>query len=187
VQPFALANILAFLGSTKRGIMIRYSPSLYCLGVIAQKPILVQPARSEILGRQSRIEKPTRSRPTDPFSATEGPLLKFILITGLSATSAMASAPFTGGDAFIQKNCASCHSASAPAARLDLTKLTYEPGNPDNWAIWVKIHDRVAAGEMPPAPVPRPAVGSVNAFVNGLSATLTTYESGYSALGSAVF
>jgi hypothetical protein len=55
----------------------------------------------------------------------------------------------------------SCHSSSAPAARLDLTKLSYEPTNPDNFATWVKVHDRVSAGEMPPSPIPRP-VGTVN-------------------------
>src|SRR5690348_4185061 len=62
-----------------------------------------------------------------------------------------AAPPFAGADAFIQKNCATCHNSSAPAARLDLNKLSYEPTNPDNFGTWVKIHDRVAAGEMPPA------------------------------------
>jgi hypothetical protein len=50
------------------------------------------------------------------------------ILTALFATSAIAAVPFRGGDAFIQKNCASCHSSSSPAARLDLTKLSYEPG-----------------------------------------------------------
>ena len=68
-----------------------------------------------------------------------------------------AGPPFAGADAFIQKNCAACHNSSAPAARLDLTKLAYEPGNPDNFATWVKVHDRVSAGEMPPAPIARPS------------------------------
>ena len=86
--------------------------------------------------------------------------------------------PFAGADAFIQRNCAACHNSLAPAARLDLTKLGYEPGNPDNFAIWVKIHDRVSAGEMPPKPMARPSAESLTQFVTGLSAALTAYEHG---------
>jgi hypothetical protein len=103
-------------------------------------------------------------------------LPSLILTSALFAASAVAAVPFPGGDAFLQKNCASCHGASAPAARLDLTKLGFEPGNPDNFATWVKIHDRVAAREMPPPPMPRPAAESLTAFVNGLSAALTASE-----------
>ena len=50
------------------------------------------------------------------------------------ATPIAAALPFAGADAFIQKNCVSCHNSFAPAARLDLTKLAYEPSNPDNFA-----------------------------------------------------
>src|SRR5690348_9318979 len=79
-----------------------------------------------------------------------------ILLAMSAALCGAASLPFAGADAFIQKNCVACHSSSAPAARLDLSKVTYEPGDPENFAIWVKIHDRVFAGEMPPKPLPRP-------------------------------
>jgi len=89
-----------------------------------------------------------------------------------------ATPPFSGADAFIQKNCAGCHNSSAPAARLDLTKLGFEPGNPDNFATWIKVHDRVSAGEMPPRPIPRPSADSLTQFVNGLSAVLNAYEHG---------
>src|SRR4051812_16146689 len=67
-----------------------------------------------------------------------------------AASNAWGAAPFAGAQEFLQKNCADCHSGSAPTARLDLTKLAYEPDNPDNLAMWVRVHDRVAAGEMPP-------------------------------------
>lgn len=95
----------------------------------------------------------------------------------LFAASGMAAGlPFPGADAFLQKNCAACHNSATPAARLDLTKLVFDPANPDNFAIWVKLHDRVSAAEMPPAPLPRPAAESLAAFVNGLSGALTSYE-----------
>ncbi len=99
-----------------------------------------------------------------------------IVVAALFAAAGMAATPpFAGADTFIQKNCASCHNSSAPAARLDLSKLTYEPANPDNFATWVKVHDRVSAGEMPPT-IPRPPAESLTRFVNGLSSALTSYE-----------
>jgi len=103
-------------------------------------------------------------------------VLKIILTAAYFAGCSLAAVPFAGGNAFIQKNCAPCHNSSAPAARLDLAKLSFEPSNPDNFATWVKVHDRVSAGEMPPAPIPRLPAESITRFVNGLSGALTAYE-----------
>src|SRR5439155_11725345 len=69
-----------------------------------------------------------------------------------------------------------CHSTTAPKAALNLTSLDYEPSDPDNFATWVKIYDRVSSGEMPPAGMPRPAAASLKQFVEGLESTLTKYE-----------
>jgi hypothetical protein len=114
-----------------------------------------------------------RNRPVGKLSPT---LSSFLALFFLVAVAGDAAPPFPGADGFIQKNCAVCHNSSAPAARLDLAKLTYEPASPDNFATWVKVHDRVAAGEMPPAPIPRPPAESLSRFTNGLSAALTAYE-----------
>jgi hypothetical protein len=84
--------------------------------------------------------------------------------------------PFSGADAFIRKNCTACHNSPAGPGRLDLTKLSYEPANPDNFALWVKVHDRVAAGEMPPAGIPKPTADSLAQFVKGMETALTAYE-----------
>ncbi len=92
------------------------------------------------------------------------------------ASSAAAAPPFPGADPFIQKSCLACHNSPSGAARLDLAKLGYEPANPDNFAIWVKVHDRVAAGEMPPAGMPKPVADSRAQFVKGLETALTGYE-----------
>src|SRR5204862_3781785 len=87
-----------------------------------------------------------------------------------------AAPPIAGGDIFIKKNCVGCHNTSSPAAHLDLAKLTFEPSNPDNFAIWVKVHDRVSAGEMPPAPIPRPGAESLAPFLKNVKSALTSYE-----------
>jgi mono/diheme cytochrome c family protein len=90
--------------------------------------------------------------------------------------AALAAPPFAGGDAFIRQHCVGCHGSAAPQARLDLTRLGWEPSDPDNFGIWVKVHDRVVAGEMPPAPLPRPTAEARTQFVEGLANTLTEYE-----------
>src|ERR1051326_4681465 len=110
-----------------------------------------------------------------PMRTRIHPILLLLAIGFLAATGGAATPPFAGADAFIQKNCTSCHGSAKPAGRLDLTKLGYDPANPDNFAIWIKLHDRVSAGEMPPAPMRLPAESRTQ-FVNGLSTALTAYE-----------
>lgn len=101
-----------------------------------------------------------------------------VLVTGgfLSASADSPVSPLAGADAFVRQNCAVCHNSPTGPGRLDLTKLSFEPANPENFAVWVKIHDRVAAGEMPPAGMPRPAAASLRQFVNGLDTALTSWE-----------
>jgi hypothetical protein len=97
------------------------------------------------------------------------PALGFFAVSG-----AAPATPFAGADAFIRQNCAFCHDSPRAVGHLDLVSLSYEPSNSDNFATWVKVHDRVSAGEMPPAGMPRPA--DANQFVQSLSTALTRYE-----------
>jgi hypothetical protein len=102
-------------------------------------------------------------------------LLSILALVFLAASRAAAPAPpFAGADTFIQQNCAFCHDSPKAVGHLDLVNLGYEPSNADNFAIWIKVHDRVSAGEMPPADLPRPA--DATQFVKSLSTELTKYE-----------
>src|SRR5690348_10109708 len=105
-------------------------------------------------------------------------ILAAFLVTGAfpGACHLEAAPPFPGAAAFVQKNCVACHNSPTGAGRLDLTKLGYEPANTDNFAMWVKVDDRVAAGEMPPAGIPRPPVESSTQFVKRLATVLAGYE-----------
>jgi hypothetical protein len=49
--------------------------------------------------------------------------------------------------AFFEKHCYQCHDASTKKGGLDLSALKVEPGN---FGRWVKVHDRIESGEMPP-------------------------------------
>lgn len=77
---------------------------------------------------------------------------------------------------FIEQHCVACHNAKAKKGNLDLTALGFAPANPDNLRVWVRVHDRVVAGEMPPKGAPRPEANEVGAFVSQLAADITTYE-----------
>ena len=60
--------------------------------------------------------------------------------------------PFAPNDlqAFVQKNCIDCHSPDNSEGDLNLSELSSKPLEGQHLAIWTKVHDRVAAGEMPP-------------------------------------
>jgi hypothetical protein len=77
---------------------------------------------------------------------------------------------------FIEKHCADCHDDTTRKAGLNLLGLDYRPGDGANLAVWVRVHDRVKAGEMPPKKKPRPDPAELAAFVRSMAATLTTSE-----------
>lgn len=94
----------------------------------------------------------------------------------------LAVAPLTavtidGSSGFIGKNCAGCHNSSAKVGGLDLTTLPFEPSKPGNFAEWVRLHDRLRAGEMPPKAITkRPDPAEQEAFLRTLEASLTAAE-----------
>jgi hypothetical protein len=94
----------------------------------------------------------------------------------LFALPVAAAPPFPSADAYLRQHCAACHGASAPKGGLDLASLEWRPEDPDNFGKWVKIHDRLAAGEMPPPPMPRPAAAPTSAFLKSLAGALTGRE-----------
>ncbi len=52
--------------------------------------------------------------------------------------------------AFIHQNCLDCHQGSEAEAGLDLAKLSADFSDPEVLRHWVRVVDRVHAGEMPP-------------------------------------
>jgi hypothetical protein len=77
---------------------------------------------------------------------------------------------------FFGAHCVSCHDAETRAGGLELTALQFNPADPENFARWVKVHDRVAAGEMPPRRKPRPPAGDVAAVTRWLHDELAGAE-----------
>lgn len=98
-------------------------------------------------------------------------------VVALVVGQALRAAPVPAAvDALIEQRCASCHDDVEKKGGLDLTGLKFEPANAGNFATWVKVFDRVSAGEMPPKKKPRPAPAEVAAFTQALSSALTAAE-----------
>ncbi len=98
-----------------------------------------------------------------------------VLSALIAATAARAQAPAALGK-FVTAHCVECHDADTKEGGLDLASLAFAPAEPKNFAAWVRVHDRVAAGEMPPPKRERPAAPELSAFTDALRAMLTTSE-----------
>jgi mono/diheme cytochrome c family protein len=72
-------------------------------------------------------------------------------------------------EAFLEQHCYECHDADAKKGRLDLTALEF---NSDTTPVWIKIHDVVERGEMPPKKKKRPDPTAAKAFLSTLDAKL---------------
>ena len=52
---------------------------------------------------------------------------------------------------FLQRWCIDCHSDNSPTAGISFQSLPADLTDPDLQRRWIRIHDRIASGEMPPA------------------------------------
>ncbi|MDA1229518.1 MAG: DUF1592 domain-containing protein, partial [Planctomycetota bacterium] len=57
----------------------------------------------------------------------------------------------------IQQHCNECHNTDTSEGGLDLSMLPFDVNDRDNRQRWIRIHDRVQQGEMPPEPNDLPA------------------------------
>ncbi len=78
--------------------------------------------------------------------------------------------------AFFDAHCTKCHHAENKQGGLDLTALKFTPADAENIAKWVAVHDRIAAGEMPPKNKPRPPAAEVAAATKTLHDDLVAAE-----------
>jgi hypothetical protein len=92
----------------------------------------------------------------------------------LAATAGLGAAEMPEAKFFAQ-HCADCHDTETRKGGLDLSRIEWKPQDADNFALWVKIHDRVQAGEMPPAKAKqaRPEPAAVAAMIAPLARRLT--------------
>ena len=124
-------------------------------------------------------ERRERSAPNLPCvpALARWATLALALGAGLgTAGLARAVPPPAATQAFIEEHCAGCHDDVEKKGDLDLTSLAFAPEDSKNFATWVKVFDRVSAGEMPPKKKARPAATELQAFLGTLSTTLIASE-----------
>jgi mono/diheme cytochrome c family protein len=77
---------------------------------------------------------------------------------------------------FFEDHCYECHDADTRKGNLNLSSLKTDFANPDDFVRWVKVHDRVDAGEMPPKKKPRPPAEETKAVTKWLRESLVAAE-----------
>jgi hypothetical protein len=91
---------------------------------------------------------------------------------GLNPAAAAAPPP----TAFFAKHCTECHDKDTKKGNLDLTALKPDFADAENFARWVKVHDYIASGEMPPKKKARPPAADTAAVVKSLRESLLKAE-----------
>ncbi len=99
--------------------------------------------------------------------------LAFACLVALAVPAAGRAAPPAK---FFAAHCHACHDADTKKGGLDLTALAFDPADAENVARWVKVHDRILAGEMPPKNKPRPDAADIAAATKSLHDDLVAAE-----------
>lgn len=74
---------------------------------------------------------------------------------------------------FATKYCSDCHDEMSREAGLDFSALKSELSDAGGMEKWIRVHDRVRSGEMPPMDSAQPTAQERQDFLNGLAASLT--------------
>jgi hypothetical protein len=98
------------------------------------------------------------------------------MLLTLAASRLHGEAVSKSTQAFVQEHCVECHDPGLKKGGLDLTALSFDLQEPAVFSKWVKVCDRVGAGEMPPKKKPRPVAGELKGFTNALSSALLTAD-----------
>lgn len=77
---------------------------------------------------------------------------------------------------FVDRHCATCHDEEEKKGGLDLGSLSFDVEARDAWSKWVKVFDRVEAGEMPPKEKRQPRAEELETFLAELSSSLLQKE-----------
>ena len=91
------------------------------------------------------------------------------IISAAVAAHARAGELNATAKAFMQNRCFECHDADSKKGGLDLTAMKWDLDDGKTLAEWVKVHDRVRDGEMPPKKKGRPPAADITAFLKSIA------------------
>lgn len=75
---------------------------------------------------------------------------------------------------FLKAHCTDCHNATTASGGLDFAKLSRNLTDAETARRWVLVHDRIAAGEMPPKEAGQPSAAAKAKLFTTLGRALTT-------------
>ncbi|MDF1745888.1 MAG: DUF1588 domain-containing protein [Gimesia sp.] len=76
--------------------------------------------------------------------------LTLIVVPTISAAEQEEPQPAKVIADFLKQTCVECHNQETSEGGLNLTRVVWKPDRKDVRRQWIQIHDRIAAGEMPP-------------------------------------
>lgn len=140
-----------------------------------------QTAPAASVGRRITVFGPSTARfETSRSGMRSNSIVRFgslVVALALWSIPALRASPLEiQAETFTDKYCANCHNDVDKEAELDLTSLKYQPADPANFQQWVKVYDRLAAGEMPPKKKKRPDATELESFLTTLGSTLAAFE-----------
>jgi hypothetical protein len=94
-------------------------------------------------------------------------ILAALLLAGSASQAAIPSI-----QPFLDQHCTDCHDGDVKKGDLDLTSLPTDASNAAAMKKWVRVFDRVAASEMPPAKKKQPTQDAIQNFMADLGRDL---------------
>ncbi len=105
----------------------------------------------------------------------------FLVLTGsalaLLAAETVPAARFARDiNPVVQKFCTDCHDGETKKGGIDLTALKFDLNDAKSFATWVKVHDAVESGEMPPPKKDQPSKKQRAEFIEALAETMVAAD-----------
>lgn len=97
---------------------------------------------------------------------------RFLAALPLLVFTSAAVAALPAIQPFLDQNCMDCHDAEMKKGGLDLSALSTDGADAAALKKWVRVFDRVAAGEMPPPKKKQPSQDAVQDFMAALGGDL---------------
>lgn len=79
-------------------------------------------------------------------------------------------------DAYISTHCLECHDPQTKSGGLDLSSAGMNLNRTESFHLWIRIHDRVRSGEMPPRQSTRPQENDTSLFLQEISNALVAHD-----------
>ena len=100
-----------------------------------------------------------------------------VVAIGIFACRSLSAVEVPGDvRAFFEKHCTECHDQQSRKGGLDLTTPTVDLADAPTLLRWVRLHDRVLSGEMPPKDSQLPKPEEIKPVLEWLSQTLSAEE-----------